>query len=190
METKPWKKKLKKELPKGMALIMQIKPFLKVKLVSRNSKLKLCRPIIRPIVVYGCEILVLKENIRQRLSVFERKILRKIFGPTKEHNGTRRVKTNEELDELIQHRSIVNYVRSQRLSWFGHINRMAESSIVNKIYKWHPFTNRPVGRPKSGLEDDVKNDLKKLKVVKWSDLVQDRHKWRETVEKAKTLPEL
>ena len=40
------------------------------------------------------------------------------------------------------------------------------------------------------VEDDVKNDLKKLKVVKWSDLVQDRHKWKETVEKAKTFPEL
>ena len=38
---------------------------------------------------------------------------------------------------------------------------MPESSIVKKIYKWQPFTNRPVGRPKSGWEDDVKNDLKK-----------------------------
>jgi hypothetical protein len=37
------------------------------------------------------------------------------------------------------------------------------------------LTNGPVGRPKSKWEDDVKNDLKKLKVVKWSDPVQDRH---------------
>ena len=65
---------------------------------------------------------------------------------------------------------------------------MPESSIVKKIYKWHPFTNRPVGRPKSGSEDDVKNDMKKLKVVKWSDLVQD--KWKDVVEEAKTLTEL
>ena len=93
--------------------------------------------------------------------MFERKVLRKIFGPTKEHNGTWRIKTNKELDELIQHRSIINYVKSQRLSWFGHINRMPESSMVMKIYKWQPFTNRPVGRPKSGWKDDVKNDLKK-----------------------------
>ena len=96
------------------------KPLFKSKLVSRNSKLKLYLSIIRPIVVYGCETWVLKENTRQRLSVFERKMLRKIFGPTKEHNGTWRIKTNKELDELIQHRSIVNYVTSQRLSWFGH----------------------------------------------------------------------
>ena len=62
---------------------------------------------------------------------------------------------------------------------------MPESRMVKKIYKWYPFTNRPVGRPKYGWEDDVKNDLKKLKVVKRSDLVQDRHKWKETVVKAK-----
>ena len=97
---------------------------------------------------------------------------------------------NKELEELIQHRSIINHVKSQRLSWFGHTNRMPESNIVKKIYKWHPFTNRPVGRPKSRWEGDVKNDLKELKVVKWSDLVQDRHKWKEIVEKAKTAREL
>ena len=69
---------------------------------------------------------------------------------------------------------------------------MRKRSIFSRCptYKWHPFTNRQVGRPKSGWEDDVKNYLKKLKVVKWPDLVQDRHKWTETVEKAKTLPEL
>ena len=55
--------------------------------------------VIRPLVVNGCETWVLKESIIQRLSVFERKILRKIFGPTKEDNGNWRVKTNIELDE-------------------------------------------------------------------------------------------
>ena len=36
--------------------------------------------------------------------VFERKVLRKIFGPTKERDGTWRIKTNDELDELIRHK--------------------------------------------------------------------------------------
>jgi hypothetical protein len=49
--------------------------------------------------------------------VFERKILGKIFGPTKEDNGIWRIKTNKELDELIKHGDIINYVKSQRLSW-------------------------------------------------------------------------
>ena len=50
-------------------------------------------------MVYGCETWVLMVNIRQRLSVLERKVLRKIFGPNKEHSGTWRIKTNKELDE-------------------------------------------------------------------------------------------
>jgi hypothetical protein len=64
------------------------------KLVSRKSKLKLYWSVIRPIVVYGCETWVLKESIIQRLSVFERKILRKIFGPTKEANSIWRMKSH------------------------------------------------------------------------------------------------
>ena len=55
--------------------------------MSRKSKLKLYWSVIRPLVVYGCETWVLKESIIQRLSVFERKILGKIFGSTKEDNG-------------------------------------------------------------------------------------------------------
>ena len=91
---------IKERIAKGNGAYYTNKPLFKSKLVSRNSKLKLYRSIIRTVVVYGCETWVLKGNIRQRLSVFERIILRKIFGPTKEHNGTWRIKTNKELDEL------------------------------------------------------------------------------------------
>jgi hypothetical protein len=81
----------------------------------------------------------------------ERNILRKILGPTKDDNGIWRIKTNKELDELIKQRNIMNYVKSQTLSWFGHINRIPETSIVRKIYKWKPFTSRPLGRPMSEM---------------------------------------
>jgi hypothetical protein len=67
---------------------------------------------------------------------------------------------------------------------------MPETSIVKKIYKWKPFTRRPAGRPKSPWEDDVRNDLKKIKLIKWAEQVQDRLKWKDIFEKAKTLPVL
>ena len=103
--------------------------------MSRKSKLKLYWSVIRPIAVYGCEAWVLKESIIQRLSVFGWKILRKIVGPTKEDNVIGRIKTNNELDELKKnHRNITNYVKDQRLSWFGHTNRMPETSNVRKIF--------------------------------------------------------
>ena len=94
------------------------------------------------------------------------------------------------MDEAIKFRNIINYVKAQRLSWFGHINRMPETGIVKKIHKWKPFTGRPVGRTKSRWEDDVRNDLKRMKLKKWTEQVQDRLKWKGIVEQAKTVPEL
>ena len=147
-----------------------------VKFVSRKFKLKLYWSVIRPIAVYGCETWVLKESIIQKLYVFEREILRKICGPTKEANGLWRIKINKKLDELIKHRNIINYAKVQRLSWFGHTNRMPDTSIVKRIHNWKPFTGRPAGRPKSIWDGDVRNDLRKMKLAKWAEQVQDRSK--------------
>jgi hypothetical protein len=55
------------------------------------------------------------EIIIQKLLVFERKILRGIFGPTKEVQ-TWRIENNEELDKLIKHENIVNYTKAHRIS--------------------------------------------------------------------------
>jgi hypothetical protein len=66
------------------------KQFLfKNRLVSKKSKMKLYWSIIRPIVTYGCETWVLEETIKNKVMAFERKILRRIFGSTKERDGTR-----------------------------------------------------------------------------------------------------
>jgi hypothetical protein len=135
-------------------------------------------------------VCVLKENIIQKLSVFERKILRKTSGPTKKNDGTWKIKTNIKLDKLIQHLNIINYVKPQRMSWFGHIHRKPETSIVRKIYKWQPLATRPVGRPKYRWDYDVRNDLRKMKLFKWSERAQARLEWKKIVEKAKTLHEL
>ena len=78
--------------------------------------------VIRPIVTYSCETWILKENIINKLLVFERKILRKIFGPNNE-NGIWRIKINQELNEIIKRKNIINFIRAQRLSWLGHIER-------------------------------------------------------------------
>ena len=93
--------------------------------------------------------------------VFERKVLRRIFGPTKERDGTWRIKTNNELDELIRNKDIINHIEAQRLSWFGHLHRMLEERMVKKVYKWKPILTRPLGRPKNRWEDATRNDIKK-----------------------------
>jgi hypothetical protein len=47
-----------------------------------------------------------------------------------------------------------------------------------------------VGSPKTRWEEDVKANIRKMKVLKWKTIVQDRAKWKGVVEKTKTLGEL
>jgi hypothetical protein len=66
---------------------------------------------------------------------------------------------------------------------------MPNTNTVRKIHKRKPFTSRSLGKPKSRWED-VRNDLKNIKLIKWTEQVQNHLKWKDIVEKAKTLPEL
>jgi hypothetical protein len=59
--------------------------------------------------------------------------------------------------------------------------------IMVKIYPCKPMSRMPIGRPKTRWVDDVRKDIQKLKVPNWKTLAQDRERWRELVEKAKTL---
>jgi hypothetical protein len=77
--------------------------------------------------------------------VFERKIPRKIFGP-KSENGIWRIKTNQEVDETTKHKNIINFIRAQRLSWLGHIERMQVTRMVKAIYCWKHISRRPIGQ--------------------------------------------
>jgi hypothetical protein len=129
---------------------------------------------------------VLKETIIQKLLVFEGKILRRIFGPTKE-NQRWRIKTNEELHKLIKHTNIVNYIKTLRLSWFGHVQRMPDTRTVKKIFNWKPLTKRSQGRLNYRWEDIIKQDICQMKIKNWITCVQDRGKWKKFVEKAKTF---
>jgi len=37
---------------------------------------------------------------------------------------------------------------------------------------------RPLGRPKNIWEDDIRHDVKKLKIKNWTSCIQDRNKWK------------
>jgi hypothetical protein len=54
-------------------------------LISRNSKLQIYRTLVRPVVTYGSESWTLTVEEERALAVFERNILRKIYGPMKEN---------------------------------------------------------------------------------------------------------
>jgi hypothetical protein len=45
---------------------------------------------------------------------------------------------------------------------------------LTRIYKWKSFASRPIGRPKSRWEDDVRKDLQTMKITNWKKIVLNR----------------
>jgi hypothetical protein len=131
------------------------------------------------VVTYACETWVLKEKIKTELIVFERKVLRRIYRPTKEKYCTWRIKSNEELNRLTCNKNMINHIKAQRFAWFGHVHIMPDNSMVKKV-------TRSPGRPKNRWEDHAKGDITRMKITNWKDCIRDRTEWKTLVEKAET----
>jgi hypothetical protein len=70
---------------------------------------------------------------------WEGKILRKIYGPTKE-NGQWRIKTNLELTTKCKSQDIVTVIKIRRSEWLGHIIRMNETREAFLSVFWIVFS--------------------------------------------------
>jgi hypothetical protein len=90
-----------------------------------------------------------------------------------------------EIDNLIEGADIVRFIKAQRIKWLGHIHRMDQARPTGKLLDWKPMGNRPVGKPKQRWQEDVMEDLKKLKVKNWKETAKDRRTWRDLAEKEK-----
>jgi len=71
------------------------------KLISQNIKLQHYNTLICPTVTYASETWVLKEHMTNKLMTFKRKIMRKIFGLIRTYDGYWRIKTNQEINDIL-----------------------------------------------------------------------------------------
>jgi hypothetical protein len=77
-------------------------------LLSKNTKVRVYRTVVLPVVLYGCGTWSLTLREEQRLRVFENRVLRGIFGPKRdEATGEWRRLHNEELNELYSSPNII-----------------------------------------------------------------------------------
>jgi len=90
-----------------------------------------------------------------------------------------------EIDNLIEGTDIVRFIKAQRVKWLGHIQRTDQTRPTRQLLYWKPMGNRPVGKPRQRWQEDVMEDLKKLKVKNWKKAAKDRRTWRDLAEKAK-----
>jgi hypothetical protein len=115
-----------------------------------------------------------------RLRVFENRVLRRIFGPKREEDGSWTKLHNDELHNLYSSPNIVRVIKSRRMRWAGHVERMGEGRGVYRVLVGRPECKRPLGRPRHRWEDSIKMYLREIEIdgANWIRLAQDRVQWR------------
>jgi hypothetical protein len=137
---------------------------------------------VRQILSYASKTWTLSKTDKRLLSVFERTILRCIFGVVQE-SGVWRKRYNRELYELFNEINIVKYVRINRLGWAGQVICMDNNRIVKRVFNTKPIGIRKIGRHKLRWEDNVIQDIKTLGVKNWRDLAMES--WQKLLRKVR-----
>jgi hypothetical protein len=75
--------------------------------------------------------------------------------------------------------NIVKWIKGQRISWLGHLERMEENRTPKRIVTQELEGTRRRGRPRKIWKEEVERDLQVLGVRRWRELVTDRKKWRD-----------
>jgi hypothetical protein len=89
---------------------------------------------------------------------WERKILRKIYGPRSEQ-GVWRIRSNLEIQNMYKSPDIVTEIKVRRLEWLGHVVKMEDIRLPKMVFNAKPEGRRGVGRPRLRWLDDVEADI-------------------------------
>jgi len=155
----------------------------KSQILSIKNKIKLHKTLIRPVLACGSETWVLSKYDEAILGVFERKILRAIFGPTND-NGEWRIKYNNELYTLYKESDKVTYIKMNRLKWAGHFIHMEEQSPTRRVLVAVVEGRRQRGRLQLRWEDGVMEDARKLGKRNWRNGARNTDSWQKLLKKA------
>jgi len=138
---------LKCRLTAGHYCYYSVQTLLSSGLLYKSLKIKMYKTIKLPVVIYSSETwsLTLREEFGIRL--FEKGMLRHIFGSKRDGNGEWRRLHSEKFHSLYRSPNIVRAIKCRRLSWAYHLVRMEEGRSILKMLIGKPGGNGPLGRP-------------------------------------------
>ena len=142
---------------------------------KQNRKIKTHRTVILPFVVYGFETWSLTLREEHRLSVFENRVLREIFGANRDEVTVEwRKLHNEELYDLYCSPNIIHVIKLMRMRWAGHVACMVDRRSVYRVLAGRPEGKRPLDKPGYKWKDNIKSIFKKWDVGVWTGLACPR----------------
>jgi hypothetical protein len=100
-------------------------------MLLKKVNIRICKTVILPVVLYGCETWPLTLREEHKLRVFENRVLRSIFRPKRDEvmGGWRKLHS-QELRDLYSSPSIIITIKLIRMRWVGLVTNGGEQGRV------------------------------------------------------------
>lgn len=159
--------------------------------LSKNFKIRLYQTNILPVILYGSEALAFRTVDENKLLVFERKILRRIYGPILDPLTQQwRILKNREVYERYGSPNIIQVMKNRRLKYAGHVARMDELRTPRIALIEEVEGRKLQGRPKLRWINNIEKDVQEMRIdpETWIEAAQQRDVWRQAVEQTYGRP--
>ncbi|XP_062717045.1 uncharacterized protein LOC134292171 [Aedes albopictus] len=166
----------------GIRAYYGLQKKLRSKKIHPRTKCTMYKTLIRPVILYGHETWTMLEEDLQALGVFERRVLRTIFGGVQE-NGVWRRRMNHELAAPYGEPSIQKVAKAGRIRWAGHVARMPDNNPAKLVFATDPVGTRRRGAQRARWADQVERDLASIGRDRgWRAAATNRVLWRTIVD--------
>jgi hypothetical protein len=133
--------------------------------------LNIYNALIKSSLLYGSETWRLTENNKRRVEATEMDALRRSCRISRKD----RIRNVTIRQQIGLEETIIEEIEQNQLTWYGHVQRMAEERVPKIALKWMPKQKRARRRPKKNWMEGIKNAMneRNLSEAQW----EDRKQW-------------
>jgi len=113
--------------------------------IRKERKLNIYNVLIKSSLLFGSETWRLTENNKRRVEATEMDVLRRSSIISRKE----RIRNVTIRQQIGLEETIIIEIEQNQLTWYGHVQRMAEGRLPKIALKWMPKQKRARGRPKN-----------------------------------------
>ena len=154
---------IKKRLNKAQGAFFNLRNIWNTRSIGRNTKIKLFKTLVRPVLLYGCEAWKITAAEDKKLDRFQFRCLRRIlriWWPQRIRKDT--------ISQITGVKKISDEIRRRRWNWIGHVLRKERNDDCMVAMEWQPEGKRKVGRPKTTWRRTVEKEFRQKRWSSWS----------------------
>ena len=159
---------------------MRLKKIWSSRSISRRTKVRLYKTLVKPVLMYGCETWKINKCDEKKIDVFQRRCLRGIF----KIRWQGRI-TNKEVLKMAEIENLSEDVQRRRWKFISHITRKELQNDCRTALTWAPEGQQKWGRPRTTWRSMAERERERARWKNWSEVqmaAADRHGWRDCVE--------